>query len=83
MLGILLPVGPLQRDGLDFVRSLMKWLGRRLRNGHVRRSRHRMNSLASEPNDKAPNAEAHVTPRLSGNLVCREISRVPHGHIND
>lgn len=46
-LGILLPVGPLQQDGLDFVRSFMKWLGHWSRDRRVQLPRHRLHFFAS------------------------------------
>lgn len=34
-LGMLLPIGPLQQDGLDFVHPFMKWLGHWFRDRHA------------------------------------------------
>lgn len=73
----------LQQDGLDFVHSFMKWIGRCAEGSTRSASETQIAFLANEPNDKMPEAETHVIAHLSGDLVCSEASKVPHGHIND
>lgn len=68
MLGILLPVGVF--DGLDFVRSFMKWFGHCFRDRHVQCSRYRLNfSLHVSQAIKIPDSGKHVIAHRSGNLV--------------